>query len=324
MFKTERVPVTLFKSTDEGAPQLTNTLGSLKTVLKACLVTGYGEKQPLGWEAAYEDETHIAMRSTHEKSSKCWFSVNAKYVRAAEICGYESMSAKGKGVGRFGFSGFNFLTAQKSVERWVLIGNERGFVFMSEDSYAKSSGCAYLYFGDFPSIAAKSADCILIKKGWNNSSVNSNYGVYSTSGNYGLYDISKGAVSTSSLAIAKSYDGLFAGVGGGIGSAGYVNYPVVYPNPVSQGFSAFECFIYETVNIRSEGIYSSSSSISSCLRGMLPGLFKIPEQLSSIEEFTIFENLDASGDRFLKFYTGHGSINTDCFLVNCTAWEMSP
>ena len=50
MFQTERVPVTVYRSTDEGAPQLSAAAGSLKTVLKACLTNGYGTKQPLGWE----------------------------------------------------------------------------------------------------------------------------------------------------------------------------------------------------------------------------------------------------------------------------------
>ena len=55
MFQTERVPVTVYRSTDEGAPQLSDAPGSLKTVLKACLTNGYGTKQPLGWEMQYED-----------------------------------------------------------------------------------------------------------------------------------------------------------------------------------------------------------------------------------------------------------------------------
>ena len=44
------------KNTDTGAPQLTGTTtGSLIAVLKAALVTGYGETQSLGWDVFYED-----------------------------------------------------------------------------------------------------------------------------------------------------------------------------------------------------------------------------------------------------------------------------
>ena len=54
MFNTERVPVKVYRWDDAGAPKLTTDAGAFKTVLKACLVTGYGEaenhKEPLGWE----------------------------------------------------------------------------------------------------------------------------------------------------------------------------------------------------------------------------------------------------------------------------------
>ena len=49
-------PVTLYQSTDTDAPQLANAQGSLKTLLKACLVTGYGDKQPLGWAMPFEED----------------------------------------------------------------------------------------------------------------------------------------------------------------------------------------------------------------------------------------------------------------------------
>lgn len=45
-----KVPVTVFRSTDPGAPQLKAEAGSLKTLLKTCLVSGYGGKQGLGWQ----------------------------------------------------------------------------------------------------------------------------------------------------------------------------------------------------------------------------------------------------------------------------------
>lgn len=50
---------TIYKSTDPDAPQLSNATGSLKTVLKACLVTGYGTgtdtKAGAGWNLLYDE-----------------------------------------------------------------------------------------------------------------------------------------------------------------------------------------------------------------------------------------------------------------------------
>lgn len=51
----ERVPVKVYKWDDEGAPVLDKTPAGVGVVLKACLSTGYGSKQPAGWELTHED-----------------------------------------------------------------------------------------------------------------------------------------------------------------------------------------------------------------------------------------------------------------------------
>lgn len=55
-------PVKRFKSTDAGAPQINynaRVSGDVKTVLKACLVTGYGAKASAGWSIVNEVD-HVA------------------------------------------------------------------------------------------------------------------------------------------------------------------------------------------------------------------------------------------------------------------------
>ena len=47
------MPVTLYLSSDDQAPVLTNA--NLSVILKACLVTGYGSKTDAGWTMPYED-----------------------------------------------------------------------------------------------------------------------------------------------------------------------------------------------------------------------------------------------------------------------------
>ena len=50
-------PVKRFSSTDAGAPQInynSRVAGDVKTVLKACLVTGYGDKSSAGWSIVNE------------------------------------------------------------------------------------------------------------------------------------------------------------------------------------------------------------------------------------------------------------------------------
>lgn len=99
MFDTQRVPVTVFRWDDEGAPQVELAAGSIKTILKACLVTGYGEgnkrKDGLGWEMAFEKAQEACFRSTHPKATKWWLGVDdTKYLaggninkRYVDVCG---------------------------------------------------------------------------------------------------------------------------------------------------------------------------------------------------------------------------------------------
>lgn len=55
-------PVLRFSSTDAGAPQINynaRVAGDIKTIIKACLVTGYGDKQSAGWSVINE-VNHVA------------------------------------------------------------------------------------------------------------------------------------------------------------------------------------------------------------------------------------------------------------------------
>ncbi len=55
-------PVKYYSHADVDAPQLANADGVIKTILKACLVTGYGDQQGAGWESLFEDDYRIVLR----------------------------------------------------------------------------------------------------------------------------------------------------------------------------------------------------------------------------------------------------------------------
>ena len=57
-----RYPVKYYSWQDTQAPQLSNVDGVIKTILKACLVTGYGSKAGAGWTALFEDAHRIVLR----------------------------------------------------------------------------------------------------------------------------------------------------------------------------------------------------------------------------------------------------------------------
>lgn len=55
-------PVKYYSNADVGAPQLANADGAIKNILKACLVTGYGEKTGAGWTSLFDDSFRIILR----------------------------------------------------------------------------------------------------------------------------------------------------------------------------------------------------------------------------------------------------------------------
>ena len=57
-----RYPVKYYSWQDDKAPQLADADGVIKTILKACLVTGYGSKAGAGWTSLFEDDYRIALR----------------------------------------------------------------------------------------------------------------------------------------------------------------------------------------------------------------------------------------------------------------------
>lgn len=57
-----KYPVKYYSHLDAGAPQLADTDGVIKTILKACLVTGYGTKAGAGWTALFDDAFRIVLR----------------------------------------------------------------------------------------------------------------------------------------------------------------------------------------------------------------------------------------------------------------------
>lgn len=57
-----KYPVKYYSWQDAQAPQLSNADGAIKTILKACLVTGYSSKAGAGWTSLFEDDYRIVLR----------------------------------------------------------------------------------------------------------------------------------------------------------------------------------------------------------------------------------------------------------------------
>lgn len=55
-------PCRYFSNTDTDAPQYTPGTGSYKTIIKACLVTGFGTTAAAGWTVLHEDPDQITLK----------------------------------------------------------------------------------------------------------------------------------------------------------------------------------------------------------------------------------------------------------------------
>lgn len=312
MFNTERVPVRVYRWDDEGAPQVESAAGSIKTILKACLVTGYGEgnkrKDGLGWEMAFEKTQEACFRSTHPKATKWWLGVDdAKYLaggdsynRYADVCGIlEPTSATAGKAVQYVWHGSNrvrfasaFYSDNSFRLEWVLVGHARAFalVLLSPD---RSSGSPVLYFGEFPSLAVADEHQNLL-----------GLGAFGDKRYFNLDD------STGFYCSAmRNYKG-------GAPNAFYCDAnvaksPASYPSPISGGFTASDLYLFE-------GLDGSKYA----LRGLVPGLMRTNEAMPSntvIPQGTVYNNLDNSGDEwmYVKVFGNYSGL-----LINLTAWEL--
>lgn len=302
MLTLKRMPVTLYQSSDAEAPQLTATAGSLKTILEACLISGYGEKQALGWSMPFSDGQQAAFKSASPDATGFFLHLHHHLPRAADINAYHNMTDLNAGETSFAFDNkrFPFMSSYTQKVKWWLIGHAKAFWLIIEDSYNRNASQC-LFFGDFPSyLAGDKAHCGLLHSGWRSSS---SYTTLTTSFSVGLaYE------RYYSLAIARSWDGLnapaFACLNGRYQSLTRMS----YPDPITQGMYADSIDILE----------KSGETIA--LRGQLPGLHHCPQNLSALEEGTAVDGFALTEDVFLKFRLENSTSNGGFVLLNASAW----
>lgn len=160
LFQLEQKPVTVFSSGDAGAPVLLKEAGSLKTLLKACLVTGYGDKPSLGWELKFEseDKKSAAFASTDVTASQFVFKIDDSSSTTAKLSAYQSMTSIDVGQNPFGVDNAYTLYASD----WRLIGHSKAFILLLDVEY-KGTRCAMpIVFGDIPcEVKRASPACVM-------------------------------------------------------------------------------------------------------------------------------------------------------------------
>lgn len=162
----------IFTSEDIGAPVLHGlTNGSLNALLLACLVNGYGGKEPLGWTCPFYDNSLnvYVFRNNPVQGSGMFLRVGdggTSLMYEFTLRAYASMGNIHSGISPIPLNGYSINKkgyGQAANIPWKLIGDDRGFYLFTRngnaywavrddyDSYLKYEG---LYVGDIISSVA--------------------------------------------------------------------------------------------------------------------------------------------------------------------------
>ena len=269
--------VTVYLSTDAGAPVLSGQVGTVIPILDACLVNGYGSKAAAGWTKEFSATNVGVYRApigTRYYLQVDDTSVNTTVVNAF-VRGYETMSDEVTGTNPFPSTATlanGFLINKSdftgtSTRAWMMVAHERSFYLFLYPGFSDSvqGGSSSLtqnssfFFGEIVSYVpvADPYNSFLISN--MSTLIGTSHGTWGTSavGNYG----------------ARNFDGSIISHGfakttcnGGVICSLQQYYQRVHPDPVSSelGLNIFE--ILEQTPV-------SSPDTKYSARGKMPGLF---------------------------------------------------
>lgn len=148
-----KVPVKVYRWDDAGAPALDKTAGCMMTIFKACLITGYGTKEPAGWTMPFEDTTAGIKVLRPEVGPHTDFYLRLSADTGTEIAAQVYLNMTDANTGDLKLQcATPFKYAKKnSTGKWLLIACPRGFWFFCEQAYTATDigkKGAYFFSGD--------------------------------------------------------------------------------------------------------------------------------------------------------------------------------
>lgn len=138
------VPAILYSSEDTDAPQLgTDRTGAVKTILKACLATGYGGKPGQGWVMTDETANVATFAPGDPAAPQVGLSVDSSHKDDTIL----NLIWRGipQNISRNGHH--QFRSGYNVSYRWFLIATPRGFAFVPLGTYRGTTCATLLYFG---------------------------------------------------------------------------------------------------------------------------------------------------------------------------------
>ena len=167
------LPVTVYRSTDVGAPSVPTKPSEWINVIKKCLVDGYGTKAPLGWALDYEDALNfkaVFRNSVSDGGSGGAVQIQShsgidsagQLVRitcANSITGIDSFFKK------VGYRVMVTNSSLSTVKGWIIVGTSRGFWLVQESGQTLNNSSnnglfvyhEYYFIGDIESFVPNDA-----------------------------------------------------------------------------------------------------------------------------------------------------------------------
>jgi hypothetical protein len=245
----------VYKSTDAGAPSLTNAAGSLIPVLD-CLVNGLGSIPGAGWTKPFTG-TQKAVYKQGAGSNGFYLRVDDSVVSMARAVGYEQMTTVDAGTNAFPtetqFSGGLYIpkSASAAAVPWVLIATEKYFwLNVSQANEATFLNAQVIHFGDF--ISRKPGDLFnTIFIGGSTATIGTASQFSTTPANIttltgGHYICRPHTQVGSSLQTAKTANQGLAGGGIGVNATGILT----YPSQITGGIELAKILLGEGANVR--------------------------------------------------------------------------
>ena len=303
------IPVKVFRSTDTDAPQIAGGRGDVKTVLKACLVSGFGSgekrKEPLGWEIVAGTETAdgfgCAFRPTAIDSAKNIIQISGVNTTSISLAAYFDTDASGALVNASPTMP-NLPTWRSGGCEWLLVGHHKSFILVIRPLASLVNGepagaqGSTLFFGELTDrVNNARANTLLMRFG------------------SGATDFSNVYNPISDLWVGK-YSFISASVDGN------TKWATAIPN------SLFKTLTVGYSPINSECIYTKLAiAQGGAFRGYLPFGYSVHHRLAGSENFTQ-KIIDGKKHLLCNLTPGSTAFsnwgeNTMFYLINLEEWD---
>ncbi|ULJ61069.1 hypothetical protein [Wielerella bovis] len=288
-------PVKVYRASDMGAPQLKREAGSLKTLIKTCLINGYGEgvnrKEPVGGWKMFEETAHsVTFHSDKTYSMGLKIENDENYFIKAYMVGGERfaqyVSYANREINNFSYN-HDF-----AMKNWLLVGCESGFMLVLPQDTQNSQ---ILYFGRLHGLYEDTGNVVYVNTSYM-AQKNWDTGNFGDARNPILTVRSQWRDGGTLPLVAVECEAL----------SPFAATNVKYPDALYQNTTASAIVLAEK---------------GGAVRGTLPALFWCYHDLQNVVDDLDFVAM-ADGQQYIKLNISDQKDSRYCFVLNVDEWVL--